>query len=105
MKHVTIMFLRREGELLLAMKKRGFGQGKWNGAGGKAEPGETPLQAAIRETEEEIGVTPIEPRKVAARIRRNAPAVVPAGQHPLQSHVGRRYRLAAGRPCRTPLYG
>lgn len=65
MKHVTLMLLKRDGELLLAMKKRGFGQGKWNGAGGKVEPGETPLQAAIRETEEEVGVTPLNPRKVA----------------------------------------
>jgi mutator protein MutT len=55
----------REGELLLAMKKRGFGKGKWNGAGGKVEPGETPLQAAIRETEEEVGLTPLNPRKIA----------------------------------------
>ena len=66
MKHVTLMFLRRpDGELLLAMKKRGFGAGKWNGAGGKVEPGETPLAAAIRETEEEVGVTPKNARKVA----------------------------------------
>ncbi|HEX7963626.1 MAG TPA: 8-oxo-dGTP diphosphatase [Candidatus Saccharimonadales bacterium] len=65
MKHVTLLFLRRDGELLLAMKKRGFGQGKWNGAGGKVEPGETPLAAAIRETEEEVGVTPKNPRKMA----------------------------------------
>jgi mutator protein MutT len=57
------MFLRRDGELLLAMKKRGFGQGKWNGAGGKVEPGETPLQAAVRETQEEVGVTPLNPQK------------------------------------------
>lgn len=64
MVHVTIMFLKREGELLLAMKKRGFGQGKWNGAGGKIEQGETPLQAAIRETQEEIGVTPLSPQKM-----------------------------------------
>ena len=65
MKHVTLLFLRRDGELLLAMKKRGFGQGKWNGAGGKVESGETPLAAAIRETEEEVGVTPKNPRKMA----------------------------------------
>ena len=58
MKHVTLVFLRREGELLLAMKKRGHGVDKWNGAGGKLESGETPMQAAIRETKEEIGVTP-----------------------------------------------
>ncbi len=58
MKHVTLLFLRRKGQVLLAMKKRGFGVGKWNGAGGKCEPGETYLEAAIRECEEEIGVTP-----------------------------------------------
>jgi len=31
------------------MKKRGFGQGKWNGFGGKVEPNESIEQAAIRE--------------------------------------------------------
>lgn len=54
----TLLFLRKPGELLLAMKKRGFGAGKWNGVGGKTEPGETPLLAAIRECQEEIDVTP-----------------------------------------------
>lgn len=58
MRDVTILFLLREGEVLLAMKKRGFGAGKWNGPGGKADPGETPLQAAVRECQEEVGVTP-----------------------------------------------
>jgi mutator protein MutT len=58
MKHVTLLFLRREGEILLAMKKRRFGAGKWNGVGGKVEEGESYEQAAIRECEEEIGVTP-----------------------------------------------
>jgi mutator protein MutT len=41
------------------MKKRGHGVDKWNGAGGKLEAGETPLQAAVRETEEEVSVTPL----------------------------------------------
>lgn len=41
------------------MKKRGFGADKFNGVGGKIEAGETIEQALIRETEEEIGVTPI----------------------------------------------
>ena len=54
----TIVFLLRENEVLLAMKKRGFGEGHWNGAGGKVEPGEIVEEAAIRETQEEIGVTP-----------------------------------------------
>lgn len=57
-REVCLVFLRRGNELLLAMKKRGFGAGNWNGTGGKIEPGETPLQAAVRETQEEIGVTP-----------------------------------------------
>ncbi len=54
----TIVFLLRNDEVLLAMKKRGFGEGHWNGVGGKVEPGESVEGAAIRETEEEIGVTP-----------------------------------------------
>lgn len=58
MKDVTLLFLLREGGILLAMKKRGFGKGKWNGAGGKVEPGETIKAAAIRECQEEVGVTP-----------------------------------------------
>lgn len=64
MKDLTLLFLRREGQVLLAMKKRGFGVGKWNGTGGKAEAGETIEQAAIRECQEEIGVTPTTYEKV-----------------------------------------
>lgn len=64
MKLVTILFLRRDDEILLAMKKRGFGEGKWNGAGGKVEPDENEWQAAIRECQEEIGVTPLDPQLV-----------------------------------------
>jgi len=61
---VTILFLRRESEVLLAMKKRGFGEGKWNGVGGKVEGGETVTAGAIRECQEEIGVTPKNPKLV-----------------------------------------
>lgn len=42
-------------------KKRGLGQGKINGPGGRLESGETPLDAAIRETWEEIGITLLDP--------------------------------------------
>jgi len=42
--------------VLLGLKKRGFGAGKYVGVGGKVEPGETVEAAAIREVEEEIGV-------------------------------------------------
>jgi mutator protein MutT len=64
MKHVTLLFLRRDNQILLAMKKRGFGAGKWNGVGGKADEGETIEETAIRECQEEIGVTPTNLKKV-----------------------------------------
>jgi len=64
-KPCTLLFLVREGEILLAMKKRGFGKDLWNGVGGKIEANETIEQALVRECQEEIGVTPLEFRKVA----------------------------------------
>jgi 8-oxo-dGTP pyrophosphatase MutT (NUDIX family) len=56
MKQATLCLLLREGEILLAMKKRGFGVGRWNGPGGKVEPGERLEEAAARELEEEAGL-------------------------------------------------
>ena len=38
------------------MKKRGFGEGRWNGFGGKVSPGETIEDAAKREVQEEAGI-------------------------------------------------
>lgn len=52
----TLLFLVKEGQVLLIHKKTGLGQGKINGPGGKLEPGETALQAAVRETREELQV-------------------------------------------------
>ena len=60
----TLCLLKKEDKILLAMKKRGFGEGKYNGVGGKIEKNETPEQAMIRETQEEILVTPIDYEKV-----------------------------------------
>lgn len=42
-------------KICLAMKKRGFGEGKWNGVGGKVHDNETVEEAAVRELKEEIG--------------------------------------------------
>lgn len=61
---LTLLFLRKDDQVLLAMKKRGFGEGRWNGVGGKLDKGETIEQALIRETQEEIGVTPTTYEKV-----------------------------------------
>jgi 8-oxo-dGTP diphosphatase len=40
-------------EVLLGLKKSGFGIGKWVGLGGHIEPGEKPVAAAVREVAEE----------------------------------------------------
>ena len=63
-----LLLIRGDGadaEILLAMKKRGFGAGRWNGVGGKVDPGETIEQATVRECQEEIGVTPLKYESVA----------------------------------------
>ncbi len=69
MKHATLCFLFRSGaqrQVLLGLKKRGFGVGKFNGFGGKIMHGESPCAAAVREIEEESGliVTPEDLRPV-----------------------------------------
>ena len=73
LRNSTLVFLikRSEGkisQILLAMKKRGFGMNRWNGAGGKVEPGETIEQAAKREVLEEISVDVSELNKIAELI-------------------------------------
>lgn len=54
----TLLFVIRQGQILLIRKKRGLGAGKVNGPGGRLEAGETPRQAAVREVQEELCVTP-----------------------------------------------
>jgi 8-oxo-dGTP pyrophosphatase MutT (NUDIX family) len=55
-KLATVLIIKKDGKILLGMKKRGFGEGKWNGFGGKPLPGENIEKTAIRETEEECGI-------------------------------------------------
>ena len=82
MKICSLMLLVKDDEILLAMKKRGFGKDLWNGVGGKVEPGETIEQATIRETHEEISVTPLELTKVAVH-----DFVFPDGTPDMQVHA------------------
>lgn len=56
-KLLTLVLVRQGDNVLLGMKKKGFGSGRWNGFGGKVETGETIEQAAIREVQEECMVT------------------------------------------------
>jgi 8-oxo-dGTP diphosphatase / 2-hydroxy-dATP diphosphatase len=55
-KQMTLLIVEKNNRVLLGMKKRGFGAGRWNGFGGKVNPGETVEAAARREINEEAGI-------------------------------------------------
>jgi len=59
----TLLFVIRDGQTLLIRKKRGLGAGKINAPGGRLDPGETALEAAVREVQEELLITPTGIRK------------------------------------------
>ena len=70
MRNVTLLFLvkKLDGKIVdicLAMKKRGFGVGRWNGVGGKLTEGESIEDGLVRETREEIGIQAKKFSKVA----------------------------------------
>ncbi|MCX6723644.1 MAG: NUDIX domain-containing protein [Candidatus Staskawiczbacteria bacterium] len=55
-KIMTLCIVYQPPKILLGMKKRGFGMGRWNGFGGKVDNGETIENAAKRELREEAGI-------------------------------------------------
>lgn len=55
-KLLTLCIIHQHPRVLLGMKKRGFGAGRWNGFGGKVAPGESIEDAARREMREEAGI-------------------------------------------------
>ena len=66
MKTIGVLAIITDGsKLLLAMKKRGFGSGYYNGPGGKINDGETIEAALVRECEEEVNITLTNYEKVA----------------------------------------
>jgi len=63
-KLLTLAMIVKEDQLLLGMKKRGFGEGRWNGFGGKVGEGESIEAAARREVVEEVGLIPLDMQEV-----------------------------------------
>src|SRR3989344_1106791 len=63
-KKLTLCIIHQHPQVLLGMKKRGFGMGRWNGFGGKVEPGESVEDAAKRELFEEAGIKATDVEKV-----------------------------------------
>lgn len=60
MKLATLCYLKANGKTLMIhriKKANDMHRGKWNGLGGKLDPGESPEECAIREVQEESGLT------------------------------------------------
>jgi 8-oxo-dGTP diphosphatase len=61
----TLCYLKRDGHTLMLLRNKKTNDihaGKWNGLGGKFEPGESPEQCVIREVREESGLEIRNPR-------------------------------------------
>lgn len=65
MTKATLCYIVKDGKILLIRKKQGFGAGKLNAPGGKINDGESLEQSVVRELNEEIGITPCEPKLLA----------------------------------------
>ena len=66
-KLLTLLFVLRSepsSQVLLGFKKRGFGEDRWNGFGGKVQPGESISDAAVR-----LDYRPIVGRRVCMLVR------------------------------------
>lgn len=59
-KQMTLCMIYDTNNILLGMKKKGFGANRWNGFGGKVQEGEAVEDACIRELEEEAGIGAID---------------------------------------------
>ncbi len=57
----VLCFVLDRDKVMLIHKKTGLGKGKINAPGGRIEKMESAKDAAIRETREETGITPIDP--------------------------------------------
>ena len=65
MKLATLCYVKHNGKTLMlhrVKKVNDLHAGKWNGLGGKLEPGESPEQCIIREVREEAGLEIVSPR-------------------------------------------
>lgn len=100
-KILTLCLIQNDGRILLGMKRRGFGAGRWNGFGGKVEEGETIEEAAKRETWEECGITVTEMEKVGIhefRFESKRDEVLEVHVFRVRSYFGEPYETNEMRP-------
>jgi 8-oxo-dGTP diphosphatase len=65
MKLATLIYIRQNSKTLMVYRNKkpnDMHMGKWNGMGGKLEPGESPEECAVREALEETGLELYDPR-------------------------------------------
>lgn len=65
MKLATLCYVKADGKTLMIhriKKENDMHHGKWNGLGGKLDPGESPEECVIREVFEESGLKIVAPR-------------------------------------------
>jgi len=60
----VITYIFKDDKVLLINKKTGLGKGKVNAPGGRIEPAEMAKDAAVREVQEETGLTPLNVKEV-----------------------------------------
>lgn len=61
----TLCYIKRDGCTLMVYRNKKVNdihEGKWNGLGGKFEPGETPEECVVREVLEESGLSIQDPK-------------------------------------------
>lgn len=64
LKLATLCYVQRPGQTLMlhrVKRENDYHEGKWNGLGGKFEPGESPEECVVREVYEESGLTCTQP--------------------------------------------
>ena len=105
-KLLTLVFVLGHGRVLLGMKKRGFGEGNWNGFGGKKELGESLHHNHHLETLDlsNNSVTPKACSVIASALKKNdvLSNLILDGNQP--GKVGAR-AIIAGRPSAKVAHG
>lgn len=61
---VGVLVLNNQNKILLGKRKNAHGEGEWAPPGGHLEFGETPIECALRELEEETGLKLLKPKEL-----------------------------------------